>query len=344
MIENIKLSFCIPTYNNAKSINRLVMSILSYKDPEIEIVVLNNGSTDETLSLLQKINDERLNLFSNDMNMGALFNMVNVLDKGRGEYLVYMTDHDHIDNENIDEFKSFLLTADSVSCGYCEFVSSSEKQFDIYTKGFQAANKIAYITRHPTGYFFKNDFLKSLNFVNRFSDYEYVDLFPLEFVFAELCVLGDGAIYHDPLFSPETEEKIVVKHKSATTNGKSKNAFFSPQTRLKLAISFEDHIHSLSLNENDKEELKINSFFRELSSATLGFKNIMNRKDLCEHYYMECRKIRIKELFDIGFHFYRGYSKRVINIRFKSFPQQVIFKIHLFSILFRKIGRRIVRI
>ena len=39
--------------------------------------------------------------------------------------------------------------------------------------------------------------LHSIFFLERFSDYEYVDLFPLEFAFAELCSLGKGAIYNE---------------------------------------------------------------------------------------------------------------------------------------------------
>jgi len=305
---------------------------------------LNNGSTDHTLRLLHEIEDDRLQVYSNDRNMGALYNMVNVLNKGRGEYLVYITDHDHIDYEKIEKFIFFLSANTSVSCGYCEFNSNTDKLFDIYIKGFPAVSKIAYITRHPTGYFFRNELLKSVQIVDRFSDIEYVDLFPLEFVFAELCELGDGAIYHDTIFSPETQEKIVIKHKSATTNGNSKNAFFSPQARLKLAINFENHINTLRLSKKDKVKLIINSFFRELYSATFGFRDIMNRKDICEHYYMESKKIRIKELLSICIYFYYEYSDKVIRYRYQNLLQRVNFKMLLVTNLLIKITRMKVHI
>lgn len=344
-MENlIELSFCIPTYNNAKSVYRLVSSILKSNDLNIEVVVLDNGSTDDTLKILREISDERLRVYTNGENKGALFNMVNVLDKGRGIYLVYSTDHDHIDVNNLQKFKNFLIENLVISCGYCTFNSKSEKLFESFSMGFNAVNELAYITRHPTGYFFKNGLLKSVDIVNRFANYEYVDLFPLEFVFAELCILGDGAIYHDSLFTPETRSAIVIKHKSATTNGKSKNAFFSPQTRLKLAINFEDHIQSLDLDVSDKERLIINSFFRELKSATLVFKNIMNSEDICAHYYMESRNVSVKELFVIGVNFYNGYSNKVINVRYKSILQRISFKVHLFITSFYKMVRRLVRL
>ena len=54
-MDHIELSFCIPTYNRASSVCRLVADILSCRDSGIEVVVLDNGSTDDSLSLLQAI-------------------------------------------------------------------------------------------------------------------------------------------------------------------------------------------------------------------------------------------------------------------------------------------------
>ncbi|MBS7231926.1 glycosyltransferase family 2 protein [Flavobacterium psychroterrae] len=336
-MNNIQISFCIPTYNNAKSVHRLVTSILENDDQNIEVVVLDNGSTDETLSILQNIDDTRLSLHSNGVNKGALFNMMNVLDKGRGEYLVYSTDHDHIDRQKIDKFKTFLRENSAVSFGYCEFNLDSKILFETFPSGIKALNKLGYITRHPTGYFFRNNDWKAIDAVKRFSDYEFVDLFPLEFVFAELSLLGDGAVYYDSIFSPERGVERITKHKSATTKGNSKKAFFSPESRLKLAINFESHIQSLSISELEKRKLIIKSFFRELNLATFEFKNIMSNNELCIHYYMDPKNISKKELLQIGLSFYNGYSNKVINVRFKTFLERLGFKVLLVSEFIKKV-------
>lgn len=327
---DIELSFCIPTYNNAKSVYRLVQSILESDDSNIEVVVLDNGSTDETLSVLQSIEDKRLCVYSNGVNKGALFNMMNVLDKGKGKYLVYSTDHDHIDKEKIHKFKSFLINNPTVSFGYCQYNSNSKVLFDLFKSGYEALSNLAYITRHPTGYFFRNEYWKSIESVNRFSDYEFVDLFPLEFVFAELSLLGDGVIYHDSIFTPERGERVVT-HKSATTKGNSKSAFFSPECKLKLAVNFEKHMQSLSISKNEKKVLIVDSFFRELNAATFGFKEVMKNEKLCVHYRMERREISKMELIKIGFSFYKGYVERVIEAKHMSMLDSTILKLSLFS-------------
>lgn len=338
-MKQIELSFCIPTYNRSQIVYGLVTNILLCRDQTIEVVVLDNGSTDDTLSILHAINDERLVVYSNGENKGALSNMVNVLNKGRGKFLVYSTDQDHIDNTKIIGFKSFLLQHSDLAGGYCEFNSKSEMEFEIFPKGYQAVKKIAYQGRHPTGYFFNNELLKSIKLIERFSDYDFVDLFPLEFAFAELCLMGNGAIYHGSIFTPETGV-MVVKHKSSTTNGKSKQAFFSPEARLKLAINYTKHINTLQLAPREKDLLIIDIFIRGLAAATMGYKAILRNKDLCIHYYMESRDIKTKELFGIGFYFYKQFVNKTVDVWGSNLIKRIKFEVHLFFILFRKIIQR----
>lgn len=337
--NNIIVSFCIPTYNNIASAERLILSILECENVDIEVVVLDNGSTDGTLKILGKIDDARLNIYSNGVNKGALFNMINVLDKGRGKYLVYCTDHDFIDNTKIENFLDFFLNNSSVAFGYCEYDLKNELLFNIYKSGSEALSKLAYITRHPTGMFFKREFWKLRDCVNRFSDSEFVDLFPLEFVFAELSLLGDGAIYYDSIFMPETGKSRVRKHKSATTDGKLKTAFFSPHTRLKLAVNFERHLQSLDIPKRERNQVAIKSFFRELHTATIVYKQIMLNDAICEHYYMKRRVVGNMELVKTAFTFYNGYIGNVFKMR--PFVDKVEFKLNLISTIIRKIVNKL---
>lgn len=338
-MNNIELSFCIPTYNRAKIVTGLVVNILSCTDPAIEVVVLDNGSTDGTMDVLQTIKDVRLSIYSNGENKGALFNMVNVLNKGKGKYLVYSTDQDHVDSARISGFKSFLAQHPDLSGGYCAFNAISKAEHEIFPSGYQAIRNIAYQGRHPTGYFFNNQMLKSIKLVERFSDYAFVDLFPLEFAFAELCVLGDGAIYHKPVFTPETGE-MVVKHKSSTTNGKSKTAFFSPEARLKLAINYAKHINTLHVTPQEKHKLLVDTFVSELAAATKSYQSILRNERLCAHYCMEPREIRNKELLGIGLNFYRRYKSEIIAQWGGGVITRMAFELHVLKRLFSRVMRR----
>lgn len=343
-MDNIDLCFCIPTYNRSQSINRLVTDILSCEDKNIHVVVLDNGSTDDTLSILQKIKDSRLSVYSNGKNFGALYNMVNVLNKGIGKFLVYSTDQDYVDKDKITAFKTFLLQSSNLACGYCTFNSNSITEYDIFSKGYQALKNIAYKGRHPTGYFFNYKYFKSIKIVERFSDFEFVDLFPLEFVFAELCLMGDGAIYNKPIFTPETGEN-VVNHKSSTTNGKSNKAFFSPEARLKLAINYTKHLNTLDVSVRVKDLIVTEIFVRELIAATKGYKSVLKNKNLCIHYRMESRVIKNRELLNIGIEFYKQYVKNTCGNDFGELKKfRYILLLKFFSEIRRLLSKFLNRV
>ena len=293
----IELSFCIPTYNRSQSSSRLVKEILSICDASIEVVVLDNDSPDNTLELLNTIEDKRLKVYSNDRNKGALFNMINVLSKAQGKYLVYSTDQDFVNSLNIIDFKNFLINSENIACGYCEFVDdTSSKQNQIFQKGYEAINNVAYLSRHPSGYFFYKDMLEQTNYLDRFSNYDYVDLFPFEFIFAELCTLGNAAVYNQQLSIPERRSNIVSANQSSTTKGSSLKAFFTPSSRLKMTLNYSKHSTQLVLDQNQKKILILNVFMRGLISATVEYKALLASSSLCHHYYIEPRKINFFEL------------------------------------------------
>ena len=110
------LSFCIPTFNRSESLNRLVRSILACHTDEIEVIVSNNASPDNTLDVLGQLSDNRLKVYSNIENCGALFNMLRALSLGTGKYVIYCTDQDYFLADQLSEFLELLRSKSKVSC------------------------------------------------------------------------------------------------------------------------------------------------------------------------------------------------------------------------------------
>ena len=55
MEDNIKVSILVPCYNSEKYIDKCINSILCQTLDDIEIICINDGSTDNTLKILKKI-------------------------------------------------------------------------------------------------------------------------------------------------------------------------------------------------------------------------------------------------------------------------------------------------
>ena len=82
------LSICIPTYNRAETLKKNVISILNYPSQDLEVVVSDNCSTDETIKILNEINDDRLSVHSNSKNIGSWLNGFKCAQYSRGGFFV----------------------------------------------------------------------------------------------------------------------------------------------------------------------------------------------------------------------------------------------------------------
>ncbi len=91
------LSICIPTYNRSHLVYECVTEILKYDSPQIEVVVSNNASTDNTEKLLMTINDERFRYRCNAEN-NMYLNIIDVMEYATGDWLLLMSDEDRFNN------------------------------------------------------------------------------------------------------------------------------------------------------------------------------------------------------------------------------------------------------
>ena len=320
----------------------LVERILQCTAPDIEVVVLDNGSTDDTLKRLNTIDDERLTIYANGANMGVIFNVVNVLTLGRGIYSTLLLDKDLINPFSIEKFRDFIVTH-RVSCGISKYNGAPGDLDEIYFSGLAAIRKIAYTCHHPTGYFFDTQLLKKLKPNHRFIDYDYVGHFPFEFMLAELALQGSVAIYKAPLFTPENVHVQNIK-KSVGTNASSEDAFFSPNGRLKMAINFSHHICSLPLAPEEKKGLILDCLFRGLIAATWGYRMVLRDQDICSHYHIGSRRVGYFEMISLAFYFIDKCTKESsqFKVEERCFSYGALF-IGLFSRILYALGRRLKR-
>lgn len=103
----IIMSFCIPTYNRAEIVYECVTNILKYPGDEIEVVVSDNASPDNTKKLLDTITDPRFRYSRNETNI-RLQNYKKALSLGKGCFCVIMSDEDDIVIENIPYYVNVI--------------------------------------------------------------------------------------------------------------------------------------------------------------------------------------------------------------------------------------------
>ena len=112
LMPDIILSICIPTYNRGRILYENIKNWLKTSNQNFEIIVSDNCSDDNTLELLNSIDDNRLVILTNEKNMGGFINGNRTLLSGRGKYLMYLTDKDLISMEYFDDIIETLKNND----------------------------------------------------------------------------------------------------------------------------------------------------------------------------------------------------------------------------------------
>ncbi len=90
MSKNPQISIIVPVYNSAERISRTIDSLLGQTLAEIEVIVLDDASTDGTLQILQKYAaaDKRLKVVSDGVNKGPGNRRNQGIALARGEYVM----------------------------------------------------------------------------------------------------------------------------------------------------------------------------------------------------------------------------------------------------------------
>jgi len=87
MIKEKLVSICIPIYNAEKTIEKTLQSILNQTYKNLEIIIVDDASTDNTLCTLKKFKDFRIKIYRNSKNIGAEHNWTKCVRLAIGDYI-----------------------------------------------------------------------------------------------------------------------------------------------------------------------------------------------------------------------------------------------------------------
>lgn len=107
-MNNPLVSVVMPAYNAEKFIEEAILSILSQTYTNLELIVVDDCSTDNTLRIIESISDSRIKLVKNRVNLGIASATNIALRKCKGKYIALMDDDDISFPERLIKQVSFL--------------------------------------------------------------------------------------------------------------------------------------------------------------------------------------------------------------------------------------------
>jgi glycosyltransferase involved in cell wall biosynthesis len=102
------VSVILPCFNAELYIAEAIQSILEQTYTNFELIVLDDGSTDNTKSVIRKFNDLRIKLYTENQNKGIVYQLNKGLKIANGEYIARMDADDISYPERIQKQVSFL--------------------------------------------------------------------------------------------------------------------------------------------------------------------------------------------------------------------------------------------
>ncbi|MES2592728.1 MAG: glycosyltransferase [Bacteroidota bacterium] len=124
---NPKVSVLMPVYNTAPFLKEAIESILAQTYQDFELIIINDGSTDNSPAIIKEFKDSRIKFINNERNLGIIKTRNNGLIVSRGVYIVCMDSDDVSQPTRIEKQVRYLDSHPEVAVIASKLVLINEK-------------------------------------------------------------------------------------------------------------------------------------------------------------------------------------------------------------------------
>lgn len=144
------VSVIIPSYNHEKFVAEAIQSVLDQTYQDFEIIITDDGSSDQTVNLIKQFKDPRIQLFCFEKNQGACIAANNCLKHAKGKYIAMLSSDDVFLPEKLAKQVAYLQSHSDCAAVFSEAHIIQENGDDFkggrhfYTHIFSQKNKSRY--------------------------------------------------------------------------------------------------------------------------------------------------------------------------------------------------------
>ncbi|HLO79466.1 MAG TPA: glycosyltransferase [Chitinophagaceae bacterium] len=89
-----RVSVIMPVFNTATYLGEAITSILTQSFSDFELIIINDGSTDDSQAVIRSFHDMRIIYLENEKNMGLVYTLNRAIDAAKGEWIARMDGDD----------------------------------------------------------------------------------------------------------------------------------------------------------------------------------------------------------------------------------------------------------
>ncbi len=151
-----KVSIIIPCYNIAEHLSKCIESVLAQTYPDFELLLVNDGSTDNTLKIIEAFaeKDMRIKVFTHE-NKGVSYTRNVGIENAKGEYLMFIDGDDYVKDDYIEKLVASAEEGSWPLCGMINVRNGNIKENEHFSQ-----------LKHlfPDGFIEKERFLRVLEY------------------------------------------------------------------------------------------------------------------------------------------------------------------------------------
>lgn len=298
----MKLSIILPVYNTGHLVEKAINSLLGLKNIELEILCLNDGSTDDSWDKLQEIEKkyEQVKLINKE-NEGLSRTRNKGIQEASGDYVYFLDSDDWVNTEAFDELLAFCHDGyDIIHGNFCY----------VYEDGSMKPNK-----NQLEGSYTGQEFLCNGLLQDKISMASCINIFKREFLMAHGLLFLPG-IYHE-------DEEFNLRVFSYANRVASKDLTFHMYLQRSNSIS----------NDKTKEDKRFND-------VLTIYKSIMNFITESNHVSDEYKKMCMTYVsFIILLSYAKQSNKETMKLSERMIKQLKLHRTIHSNILIYKISR-----
>lgn len=250
-----KISVIVPVFNASKTIKKCIESILNQTSPVFEIVLVNDGSTDNSEQVIKKYKEKYDNIkYYSKENSGVANTRNYGIEKATGNYILFIDSDDYIEQDLIEKCSKYI--EQGIELIKFKLKRVNEKGDTIETvdgptfekvTGEEAFNTLYYqdvLLDSPCVYIIKKDLFKNNKFKGTY--HEDFGLIPLIVVKAKTVVSLPDYFYN----YVQVENSITRNEDYNKTIKKMEQVLFQYDNMIKT-------IEKLEIAKKTKENIRI---------------------------------------------------------------------------------------
>ena len=140
-MEEPLVSLIIPTYDRAQFLRDTLESAVNQTYEHLDIVVMDDASSDETPEVVQSVEDERIRYIRQSSNRGPNENWRAGMEAARGEFFAFLADDDVLESKFVECLLAPLRQHKALICSFCDhwvMNVEGERQPDLTDKNSRA--------------------------------------------------------------------------------------------------------------------------------------------------------------------------------------------------------------